>query len=70
MNWIKVTEPPKKNGYGFINVLVALGDGSVRQAMYNNRTMSFMYTNFDLIGFEVTHWMPLPEPPTEKGEKK
>lgn len=66
--WIPVTErlPQPFNDYGISpGVLVAFSDGSIALAncMKQGRVIEWNCTG-DNDG-EPTHWMPLPEPPTD-----
>lgn len=72
--WIPVTEPPKKNGRYYVNV--KMHDISyVKIASFSKESVAGLHDNgwyeYDSdVGFyevkDVTHWMPLPQPP--KGE--
>ena len=58
--WTPVTERlPEVDKYGDVNVLVCMDDGFIATATYADD-----WELWDDSG-EVTHWMPLPEPPEE-----
>lgn len=63
--WISVKEQPPKDGQ---KVIAAFRDGEdviVDQARYSNG--EFDFENWAYVWDEnITHWMPLPEPPKEE----
>jgi len=64
MEWIKVTDlDPKENH----EVIICICDNSVGTAIYEETENGWEFVN-DRYGSEfnqseITHWMPLPEPP-------
>jgi len=63
MKWISVKDRlPEYQAYcgseEFVHVLACV-NGCVNQAMFCNGKWEFM----GIKGVEVTHWMPLPDPP-------
>lgn len=65
--WIPVTERLPEDG---VRVLAAHDDGVVRIGISRGYFPAVVSkNNAKAFGIaEVTHWMPLPEPPTRKGE--
>lgn len=63
--WINVEDRlPEEIGFtSCIVVADRLSKNHVFEAMYNNKTKHFQDLDFNRI--EVTHWQPLPEPPTK-----
>lgn len=67
MEWISVEDRMPKTQTGkmaFVDVL-CWSESSLFKARYNPRTNNFLNDHFSNIQ-NVTHWMPLPEPPTQK----
>ena len=71
MKWINVKEESPK-GHGFYNVEIETEEGSQTHSMwftdgqwYYDSTMWSSDESISSTSFyaEVTHWMPLPEPP-------
>lgn len=61
--WIPVTERlPEVDKYGDINVIVHMDDGFIYAATYDKNNGWELWADSG----EVTHWMPLPQPPTAK----
>ena len=57
--WISVEELPKESGWYIVNVIDPLGI---------SRVTLMVFTKIDGWGIsDVTHWMPIPEPPMMKG---
>lgn len=68
MEWIKVTEdslPKKEIDQISISVLVATETKVVWDAHYNYKEYLWERTYSGEEIHNVTHWMPLPEPPKE-----
>jgi len=58
--WISVEDRlPEQDGYYLVNVLCELANGVYLAKFENGAT--FMWHPFSKA--DVTHWMPLPEPP-------
>ena len=71
VKWIDVNERPPKNN--LVRVLVFLKDNEFTKPIGFNRidTDRFIDGKWVRWGEHVTHWMPLPEPPSEKeGEQR
>jgi len=69
--WIPVSEPPTTTigtgTYGTATVIVYDGN-DVFEAEYTEGNTVYHWAKFDVDdGVTVTHWMPLPEPPTGEG---
>lgn len=63
MKWIDVKqELPQED----IDVLAYLEDGAQCRALVNDGEWFEHATtgDYEMVNFEVTHWMPLPDPPT------
>ena len=67
MKWASVNDELPKV-IGFRPVLV-VNDGHVQWAMFNGKTRRFMDDRWYDIHKQVSHWMPIPEPPTEISER-
>lgn len=69
MKWIPVSDPPKENGYYLCYVLAsAIGDKAKYEQMplyWEDDVWLYRHNSYRMCR-NVTHWMPLPEPP--KGE--
>ena len=67
--WISVSEPPKENGYYLCYVLTsAVGDKVKYEQMplyWEDDIWLYRHNSYRMCR-NVTHWMPLPQPP--KGE--
>ncbi len=64
MNWILFDEKkPSTSGWKIVNTKsgVGVGEYDAVNHIFKNLIVGFVHGN---IG-EVTHWMPLPEPPTD-----
>lgn len=60
MKWIPVTERlPEKN----MRVLMCSKQGGIAEGVYAGAWIQYRW---DAVGMDVTHWMPLPEPPKEE----
>ena len=61
--WIPVSErlPKCDKRYGDVNVLVCMDDEFISSATYDKNNGWELWADAG----EVTHWMPLPEPPKE-----
>jgi len=68
--WISVHDklPPKAEWSGD-TVLGYTEEGSIQIAMYEGELPDEWYDKFNDSGY-ITHWMPLPEPPKQKGDNK
>ena len=64
MNWISVKERLPAITEGFLDCLVVVSQNRVVQARFNCKTHHFQSMQFEEIDTIVTHWMPLPAPPT------
>ena len=69
MDWRPITEPPEKSGY----VLLAAYHHRIPKVMYgfckvyaDNRAI-FSEEFYHGRGLVITHWMPLPKHPMERG---
>ena len=66
--WISVEERlPEEKPYRLEFLIGCKSNGVVHEILYNSKTQKFVSIdkgNFELKN--VTHWMPLPEPPEEK----
>ena len=62
MEWISVKDrlPELANDYDVVHVLIYLDDGFITGADYEKDGFELWADSG-----EVTHWMPLPEPPKE-----
>lgn len=67
--WISVKErlPEKETPNCTVDVLVT--DGTHINIGYYDYTAGMWWTLEDCFYFHVTHWMPLPEPPTLEGDE-
>jgi len=65
MNWISVKNKlPEQNE----SVLIFSKNGGVAEARYRETENVFIQYRWSVIkGNDVTHWMPLPEPPESAG---
>lgn len=62
--WISVDIPPVSEEPKFVNVLICLKWGVVRQGFFNTKTNNFQTLEHDIYEKErITHWMELPKPP-------
>ena len=64
MKWIPVTERlPEKNRC----ILICSKQGGIAEGVYMGGRAWIQY-RWNAVGMDVTHWMPLPEPPKEELE--
>jgi len=73
MEWKPIESAPKDGTTVLVGAYGVLGWRCRSAKMANNsyyekRWYSGQKTNHPL-GYEPTHWMPLPNPPTQQGEK-
>lgn len=60
--WVSVNERlPEVDKYGDVNVLVCMDDGFIASATFDKNNGWELWADAG----EVTHWMPLPDPPQE-----
>lgn len=67
--WMPVSEPPKENGIYCVMVEHHKSRKYKQRthARYKNGRWVDLYDNWENRCWDVTHWMPLPEPPKMKG---
>ena len=64
MEWISVKDKmPETDEFHFVNCLVCRFSKSVFEARWNPRVNDWQQLSFEKLD-NITHWMPLPEPPT------
>lgn len=61
--WISIKDRLPE-GEGFVDVIVGKPGGKVFMLMFNTKTAHFQNTDFSVNHYGITHWIPLPEPPT------
>lgn len=64
--WISVKDRLPDSNYG--SVLIYTKDGGVAEGQYYDTIKAWLQFRWSVEDAEVTHWMPLPEPPTKKGK--
>lgn len=62
MEWISV-EDRLPDGIGFFFCIVVKENSVVLEGMFNTKTKRFQNRDFSEFNHNITHWMPLPEPP-------
>ncbi|WP_217469943.1 DUF551 domain-containing protein [Photorhabdus akhurstii] len=64
MNWISVDECVPKSSYLFERFIVATDKGIAIHDVINGFSGVIVSGNVQYSGYTITHWMPLPAPPT------
>ena len=62
MEWVDCKKQTPDGEYMFYVCLVADKKGCVQQALWNCKLGHFQAMSYEKL-FDITHWMPLPEPP-------
>ena len=62
--WISVKDRLPDSNYG--SVLIYTKDGGVAEGQYYDTIKAWLQFRWSVEDAEVTHWMPLPEPPEKE----